>query len=140
MHVLRCGRAPTTSRAAPMPASGSVQERSCKRTGGEPVASEATSSRLVDCEATAREPTALADGQVSLSRTSGCVQHQRGGARDMERDPNPEAQARSTVPLVATAEERDHLSLAPGTDFEHYEIIRELGHGGMGRVFLARDT
>jgi WD40 repeat protein/predicted Ser/Thr protein kinase len=30
--------------------------------------------------------------------------------------------------------------LAPGTVIKHYELIRELGAGGMGVVFLARDT
>ncbi len=31
-------------------------------------------------------------------------------------------------------------SFPPGTLIEHYEIIRELGHGAMGRVYCARDT
>lgn len=31
-------------------------------------------------------------------------------------------------------------SLAPGTVVKHYEFIRQLGAGGMGTVFLARDT
>ncbi len=30
--------------------------------------------------------------------------------------------------------------IAPGASLRQYELIRELGHGGMGRVFLARDT
>src|SRR6266576_945402 len=28
---------------------------------------------------------------------------------------------------------------APGVQVDHYEIIRQLGHGGMSRVYLAND-
>ena len=32
------------------------------------------------------------------------------------------------------------LRVEPGTVLKHYELIRKLGAGGMGMVFLARDT
>jgi serine/threonine protein kinase len=32
------------------------------------------------------------------------------------------------------------IDLAPGANIRQYELIRELGRGGMGQIFLARDT
>jgi WD40 repeat protein/serine/threonine protein kinase len=62
-------------------------------------------------------------------------------------DPNAEEPARATMPvsvpsseLIAGASHLGPLPLEPGRSIKHYEIIRELGQGGMGRVFLARDT
>ena len=62
-------------------------------------------------------------------------------------DPNPEDQRLSTLPvsapppgLIAGATPPDRMPLSPGAVVNHYEIVRELGRGGMGSVFLARDT
>jgi WD40 repeat protein/serine/threonine protein kinase len=49
----------------------------------------------------------------------------------------------SEIPTVQEHNEPKHrpeLQLAPGTVVAHYEIIRPLGRGGMGAVYLARDT
>ncbi|MCY0991151.1 protein kinase [Nannocystis sp. ILAH1] len=62
---------------------------------------------------------------------------------DRERDDTGAGLGRATAPLtqpLAVAEAAAELSLGPGRWLKHYEIIRELGRGGMGRVFLARDT
>ena len=44
------------------------------------------------------------------------------------------------VAHVADIIESPKKPLAPGTRFGHYELIRQIGIGGMGEVFLASDT
>ena len=58
-------------------------------------------------------------------------------------DPNPDAKSHSTVSLSAPlpgGTGGTGLLVAAGSVVKHYEIIRELGHGAMGGVYLARDT
>lgn len=50
------------------------------------------------------------------------------------------ASSPSQQPITGAAGAASATRLAPGTRIHHYELIRELGQGGMGAVFLARDT
>ncbi len=43
------------------------------------------------------------------------------------------------VAKVADAIEAEQRKIAPGTCFGHYEVIKQIGAGGMGEVYLAQD-
>src|SRR4051794_35892999 len=52
--------------------------------------------------------------------------------------PPPSSTALGVAPTVAAAAGAG-LALRPGLRMRQFELIRELGRGGMGQVYLARD-
>ncbi|WP_437727535.1 nSTAND1 domain-containing NTPase [Sorangium sp. So ce861] len=69
------------------------------------------------------------------------------GDRSGESPTFREDPSRATSPVSAPPHELapggappSRMPLGPGSFVKHYEILRELGQGGMGSVFLARDT
>jgi len=44
------------------------------------------------------------------------------------------------TPAVAAIPEAENYQLTKGQKFEHYEVISQIGAGGMGEIYLAHDT
>ncbi len=78
----------------------------------------------------------MAEGhsQISTRRSQQNTEAERTG-----RSSAIEATARTVT--ISTGSARSTWAMPePGAIIDHYEIIRSLGHGGMGHVMLARDT
>jgi eukaryotic-like serine/threonine-protein kinase len=85
--------------------------------------------------AAAEQTAELAPGQISFLSPA---------APQVSRTPAPRTARPPALHTVRPAEPRPappaELSLGSGTRIQHYELIREIGRGGMGAVFMARDT
>src|SRR5262245_53586272 len=89
---------------------------------------------------TRREPRATLDnGRAPTAETHGVDKGPKLDARaeDLAALPTETAAPLDPAPRSLPAK---RVALGVGSTLKHYEILRKLGEGGMGAVFLARDT
>jgi serine/threonine protein kinase len=68
------------------------------------------------------------------------AQEAAGGAMASHEGSRPDSSMKPPVNTSHSSGPGPGSVPAPGTRIHHYELIRQLGSGGMGTVFLARDT
>ena len=120
--------------------------------GGPNIAAAAAAAAAAARAATPQDRTVIASSQSpeaagSIDRPTGPIPVQKADAKTAMIDPSGTGLATGTPapPPRAEVSEVTHVwgpgqMPRPGAHINQYEIIREIGSGGMGSVYLARDT
>jgi WD40 repeat protein len=93
----------------------------------------------------------LIGGRMSPTARQACESHLAGCAacralvsaalRGLDSDaPSPPREAPTLAASLASEHHQPVHGLAPGMQVDHYEVLRRIGSGAMGQVWLARDT
>jgi len=107
---------------------------------------EAAKARALRTEISPRPKFAQAQDEPGTARTqiSGPPVAARNDAArtEISAPPNHQAESPAAAPNTNDADNTgaDELQLSQGAHVAQFELIRELGRGGMGAVYLARDT
>lgn len=139
--------AATVYKTAPAPATPAVRPPAAPAPVP-PRANVQTASSALDAEgATVLQPGrgATSPGTTPPPQRARAVTGTSHGKTGTGRSPTLNTPSFSSSPSQLTADDTAHTpgdgkTPKPGTRIDHYELIRQLGKGGMGTVFLARDT